>query len=45
MSASISCIYLIENKLNNKKYVGQAVDYHRRIKEHKNRNAAVEEKH
>lgn len=37
MSTSISCIYLIENKLNNKKYIGQAVDYDRRIKEHKNR--------
>lgn len=37
MSHSITCIYLIKNKINNKVYIGQAVNYNRRIKEHKSR--------
>ena len=37
MSHSITCIYLIKNKINNKIYIGQAVNYDRRIKEHQRR--------
>ena len=33
----ISCIYSVENKINGKRYIGQAVDYERRVKEHQSR--------
>ena len=32
----VSGIYCIENKINNKKYIGQSIDIDRRWQEHKN---------
>ena len=37
MYEPITCIYMIENKINNKIYIGQTNDYNRRINEHKRR--------
>lgn len=39
LAMGISCIYSVENKINGKRYIGQAVDYERRIKEHQRRYA------
>ena len=33
----ICCIYILKNKLNGKVYIGQTVDYYRRMNEYKNR--------
>lgn len=37
MRKNIVCVYLIENIVNGKKYIGQTVDYERRVKEHQTR--------
>ena len=37
----ICCIYMLKNKSNGKVYIGQTVDYHRRMNEYKNRKSSV----
>ena len=36
------CIYKLTNKINGKIYIGQTVDYHRRMNEYKNRKSSKE---
>ena len=36
----ICCIYMLKNKLNGKVYIGQTVDYYRRMNEYKNRKSS-----
>lgn len=38
----ICCIYKLTNKINGKIYIGQTVDYHRRMNEYKNRKSSKE---
>ena len=40
MNKKICCIYKLTNKLNGKVYIGQTVDYYRRMNEYKNRKAS-----
>lgn len=37
----ICCIYILKNKLNGKVYIGQTVDYYRRMNEYKNRKSSA----
>lgn len=37
----ICCIYILKNKLNGKVYIGQTVDYYRRMNEYKNRKSST----
>lgn len=38
-------IYMIENKINNKKYIGQSVNIRRRISEHKRQTKKYSKKY
>ena len=38
----ICCIYMLKNKVNGKIYIGQTVDYFRRMNEYKNRKSSKE---
>lgn len=37
----ICCIYMLKNKFNGKVYIGQTVDYYRRMNEYKNRKSSI----